>query len=73
MSILRAAYTDELTSLPNTLDTIKKNTKRSLPLLELRIESTTLLQLDLMPTRPVGKKESGEVYVLAEKLYFFNP
>lgn len=73
MSILRAAHTDELASLPNTLDTIKKNTKRSLPLLELRMESTTLLQPDSMPTRPAGEKESGEVHVLAEKLYFFNP
>lgn len=43
MSILRAVQADELTALPNTLDILKKNTKRSLPLLELYIESTTLL------------------------------
>lgn len=71
MSILRAVQADELTALPNILDTLKKNTKRSLPLLELRIESTTLLQLDSMPIRTVGLKETSEV--LTEKLYFFNP
>lgn len=71
ISILRVVQADELTALPNILDTLKKNTKRSLPLLELRIESITLLQLDSMPIRTIGLKETSEV--LTEKLYFFNP
>lgn len=71
LSILRTVLADELAGLPTTLDTLKKNTKKSIPLLELRIELTILLQLDAMPTRTAGDK--GTYKVFAENLYFFNP
>lgn len=72
LSILRTAEPDDLRSLPTTLDTLKRRTKGALPLLEIRMESTSLLEPQRMPSRPAGRKDTDEGTPV-ETLYFFNP